>query len=90
MWPTSSCFSAGLNVAHLNLLKWDCSLLLISRSESNKFKLGRLDNIFLLELNSNFESLLTEFLKMTEIGGVEGDRGGASMSPLYNNRRLVP
>ena len=65
-------------------------LLRILRSESSKFKPGRIDNICLLELNSNFESLLTEFLKMTEIGGVGGDRGGASMSPLYNNRRLVP
>ena len=58
---------------------------LLFTANLKKFKLG-----CLLELNSNFESLLREFLKMTEIGGVGGDRGGASMSPLYNNRRLVP
>ena len=62
----------------------------LSRSESSKFKPGRLDNICLLELNSNFKSLLTEFLKMTEVGVVGGDRGGVAISPLYNSHRLVP
>ena len=64
--------------------------MLISRSESSKFKLDRLVNICLIELYSNIESLLTEYPKMTEVGVVGGDRGGVAISPLYNSRRLVP
>ena len=41
-------------------------------------------------LNSNFESLLTEFPKMTEVGVVGEDRGAIAISPLYNSPRLVP
>jgi len=52
--------------------------------------LVRLDNICIIELNSNFKSLLTEFPKMTEVGVVGEDRGAIAISPLYNSPRLVP